>query len=148
MNVDVSFVSFLLIKILISTVCGFIIGYDREIKNKVAGIRTNILICVGSALLTAVSVYLAKDNPNIDPTRIIGQIVTGIGFLGAGVIVKNDDKIVGVTTAAFIWVISAIGILVGITSSILAPIILTVTLLVISRIFEKVEIYIKNNHKQ
>lgn len=150
MIIDPEFVpllTFLLPKILIATICGLIIGYDREIKQKVAGIRTNILICVGCTILTSISFYLARDNPNIDPTRIIGQIVTGIGFLGAGVIMKNDDKIIGVTTAAFIWVISSIGILIGIINSLLLPIVLTFGLLIISRIFERVETYIKNRNQ-
>jgi len=150
MIIDPEFIplmTFLLPKVLIATICGLIIGYDREIKQKVAGIRTNILICVGCTILTSISFYLAKDNPNIDPTRIIGQIITGIGFLGAGVIMKHDDKIVGVTTAAFIWVVSSIGILIAVTNSILTPIILTFGLLIISRIFEKVETYITKNRK-
>jgi putative Mg2+ transporter-C (MgtC) family protein len=86
---------------------------------------------------------LAKTNPLIDPTRIIGQIITGVGFLGAGVIMKTDDKIVGVTTAAFIWVASAIGILVASVNSILLPITLTLGLLLTSRFFEKIENFIK-----
>jgi putative Mg2+ transporter-C (MgtC) family protein len=151
MNFDPEFlplITLLLPKVLIATICGLIIGYDREIKQKVAGIRTNILICVGCTILTATSFYLAKDNPAIDPTRIIGQIITGIGFLGAGVIMKNDDKIVGVTTAAFIWVISSIGILIACIDSFSTPIILTIGLLIISRIFEKVETYIKTKNKE
>ena len=135
--------NFIIPKIIISTICGLIIGYDREIKQKVAGIRTNILICVGCTILTSLSFYLSKDNPNIDPTRIVGQIITGIGFLGAGVIMKHDDKIIGVTTAAFIWIVSAIGILIGSTSSFILPILLTFGLLLISRIFEKFENYLK-----
>jgi len=136
---------FLLPKLLVATICGVIVGYDREIKQKTAGIRTNILICVGCALFTALSFYISKTN-NIDPTRIIGQIITGIGFLGAGVIMKHDDKIVGVTTAAFIWVVSAIGVLVGIGSYI-TPVLLTIGLIIISRIFERVEKYIKNQQE-
>jgi putative Mg2+ transporter-C (MgtC) family protein len=79
----------------------------------------------------------------IDPTRIIGQIITGIGFLGAGVIMKHDDKIVGVTTAAFIWIASAMGILVASIDSFLLPITLTIGLLLTSRFFEKIENFIK-----
>jgi len=135
--------SFILPKILVATVCGLIIGYDREIKQKVAGIRTNILICVGCTILTSISFYLAKLNPMIDPTRIIGQIITGIGFLGAGVIMKHDDKIVGVTTAAFIWVASSMGILIATVDSFLVPITLTLGLLFTSRFFEKIENFIK-----
>jgi putative Mg2+ transporter-C (MgtC) family protein len=141
-----SLLPFLLPKLLVATICGAIVGYDREIKQKTAGIRTNILICVGCALFTAFSFYISNTTNNIDPTRIIGQIITGIGFLGAGVIMKHDDKIVGVTTAAFIWVVSAIGVLVGIGSYI-APIILTVGLVIISRIFERVEKYIKKQQE-
>jgi len=136
-------INHILPKVLVATLCGLIIGYDREVKQKVAGIRTNILICVGCTILTSISFYLAKLNPTIDPTRIIGQIITGIGFLGAGVIMKHDDKIVGVTTAAFIWVASAIGILVASVDSILLPITLTIGLLLTSRFFEKIENFIK-----
>ena len=146
LSIDPQFIplmNFILPKILIATVCGLIIGYDREIKQKVAGIRTNILICVGCTILTSISFYLAKSNPMIDPTRIIGQIITGIGFLGAGVIMKHDDKIVGVTTAAFIWVASAMGILVASIDSFLLPITLTIGLLLTSRFFEKIENFIK-----
>ena len=137
----------ILLKVLIATICGAIIGYDREVKQKVAGLRTNILICVGCAIFTASSFFIRDSLSNIDPTRIIGQIITGIGFLGAGVIVKHDDKVVGVTTAAFIWVISAIGVLIG-CGFLIMPIILSLGLLIISKLFEKVETYIKNNiHK-
>lgn len=130
-------------KVLVATLCGVIIGIDRELKQKVAGVRTFILISVGCAVFSAISV-LMSDNQIIDPTRIIGQIITGIGFLGAGVIVKNDDKIVGVTTAAFIWCISAVGVLAGI-GAIWTPIILTFGLLIVSLVFEKFETYIKKN---
>jgi putative Mg2+ transporter-C (MgtC) family protein len=130
------FISFLLPKIIISTICGFIIGYDREIKSKVAGIRTMILICAGCALYTSVSTLMT--NESTDPTRVIGQIATGIGFLGAGVIMKNEDKIVGVTTAAFIWVVSIIGVFIGL-NWILSPILMSLGLVFTSRIFETVE---------
>lgn len=129
-------------KILVSTICGAIIGYDREVRNKVAGIRTNVLIAVGVTILTTVSFWISKDNTNIDPTRIIGQIVTGIGFLGAGVIMKHDDKIIGVTTAAFIWVVSAIGVMIGLGYYIV-PILITIGLLIISKLFEILEKKIK-----
>ena len=129
-------------KILVSTICGAIVGYDREVRNKVAGIRTNVLIAVGVTILTTVSFWISKDNTNIDPTRIIGQIVTGIGFLGAGVIMKHDDKIIGVTTAAFIWVVSAIGVMIGLGYYIV-PILITVGLIIISKLFEILEKRIK-----
>jgi putative Mg2+ transporter-C (MgtC) family protein len=130
------FLTFILPKILIATICGFIIGYDREVKLKAAGIRTMILICAGCALYTSLSVLMSSEN--LDPTRIIGQIATGIGFLGAGVIMKNDDKIVGVTTASFIWVTSVIGVFVGLQWYISA-VLMSLGLVFTSRLFEKVE---------
>jgi len=100
-------------KVGIAALCGFIIGLEREFKKKPAGLRSMVLICVGCALLTALSVEISKAYSSSDPSRIIAQIMTGIGFLGGGVIMKYDDKIIGITTAAFIWVISAIGIMSG-----------------------------------
>lgn len=129
-------------RIVVSTICGGIIGYDRELKNKVAGLRTNTIIAVGCTLLTTISFWLGGNNPDIDPTRIMGQIVTGVGFLGAGVIMKTDDKIVGVTTAAFIWVVSAIGIMIGLGIYIV-PIVITVGLLITTKIMEFIEKRIK-----
>jgi putative Mg2+ transporter-C (MgtC) family protein len=155
METEMEIVKFFLPRILIATLCGAIIGVERELKNKVAGLRTNILICVGSAIFAAGSFYLAKVyGANIaDPTRMLSTIVTGVGFLGGGVIMKNnEDKITGITTASFIWVMSAIGILAGM-GAMLAPIILTVGLVFVSLFFAKVEGYIKrqkqkykNNH--
>ena len=130
-------------QVFIATICGFIVGYEREVKNKVAGIRTNILICVGCALFTSLSFHLSKQMYGIDPTRIIGQIITGIGFLGAGAIIKNDDKITGMTTAAFVWVISSIGVMIG-CGFVMIPIILTFGLVLISKVFEKFEKYLKD----
>jgi putative Mg2+ transporter-C (MgtC) family protein len=144
MNIDseiLSLLPYFIPKVLVATICGVIIGVDRELKQKVAGVRTFILISVGCAIFSSISILMGDDG-SVDPTRIIGQIITGIGFLGAGVIVKNDDKIVGVTTAAFIWCISSIGVLAGL-GSIWTPIILTIGLLIVSLIFEKFEAYIK-----
>jgi putative Mg2+ transporter-C (MgtC) family protein len=104
---------FLLPKVFVATLCGLIVGWERELKNKVAGIRTHIIVCVGACLFTVVGIVLAQQY-KVDPTRIIGQIVTGIGFLGAGVIFKQSDKVVGVTSAAFIWLVASIGVLIGI----------------------------------
>lgn len=131
-------------KVITATIAGLIIGWEREVKNKVAGIRTMVLISVGCAILTGTSFMISSIYTESDPSRIIGQIITGIGFLGAGVIVKNDDRITGVTTAAFIWSVSAIGILAG-TGAIITPIILSLGLIGISRIFEKLESKIKKD---
>jgi len=139
---EIELIKFVLPKILIATICGLIIGWERERKNKVAGLRTIVLICVGSCIFTIAAFLASKYYGGGDPTRIISNIVTGIGFLGGGVIMKHDDKIIGVTTAAFIWVISGIGILCGM-GTILMPIILTIGLLFISSYFEGVERFIK-----
>jgi len=132
-------------KILVATICGAIIGYEREKKNKVAGLRTITLICVGSTIFTIASLLLAQLG-NSDPTRILSTIVTGIGFLGGGVIMKTEDKIVGITTAAFIWVVSAIGIICGMGGT-LTPVLLTIGLLLTSKLFERVEKYIKEQNQ-
>jgi len=131
------------IKILIATICGSLVGWEREVKNKFAGLRTNLLICVGSCIFTICSFY-AGNVYSSDPTRVLSTIVTGVGFLGGGVIMKDHDKIIGITTAAFIWVISGIGILCGM-GLIIIPIILTIGLLLVSRFFEKVERYIRKD---
>lgn len=125
----------LLPKLGVATVCGGLIGIEREIKNKVAGVRTHILICVGVTILTYVGTIFLE---HADPTRVIGQIVTGIGFLGAGVIFKQNDKVTGVTSAAFIWFISAIGVLCGLNFIISASLI-TILYLILTIILKKVE---------
>jgi putative Mg2+ transporter-C (MgtC) family protein len=131
------------IKIAIATLCGSIIGYERELKNKAAGMRTIIIICVGSMIPTSMSFLLTNIYKDLDPTRMIGQIITGVGFLGAGVIMKHEDKIIGVTTASFIWLTCSIGILIGAGINPLIPIILTIGLVILSVILEKTEKWIK-----
>src|SRR5512138_245122 len=91
--------------------CGAIVGFEREQGRKPAGLRTNILICLGSAIFTMVSMSPALAGR--EPARIAAQIVTGVGFLGAGSILRDRHQIVGLTTAATIWTVSAIGIVVG-----------------------------------
>jgi putative Mg2+ transporter-C (MgtC) family protein len=100
----------LLGSLLLATVLGATIGLEREITGKEAGLRTMMLICIGSALLTELSVSMASGS---DPTRISAAIVSGIGFLGAGVIITDRGRVRGLTTAATIWVVAAIGIACG-----------------------------------
>lgn len=102
-------------KLFISFFVGGAVGYTRTISGKPAGMRTQMLICVGSTLITAISIHLKDiyNAPNADPARLMAQIVTGIGFVGGGVILKADRKVIGVTTAAMIWVTAAIGIAIG-----------------------------------
>ena len=131
-------------KVLIATICGAIVGYERELKNKSAGLRTIILICVGSCLFTVASFVAAKYTG--DPTRILSTIVTGIGFLGGGVIMQHEDKLVGITTAAFIWVVSAIGILCGL-GMVMPPIILTLGLVGMKTFLAKYERKIRKDDR-
>lgn len=94
-----------------SVACGAAIGIERQLRGKAAGIRTSILICLGTELF--VSIGLSVDTSGIDPTRVLGQVVTGIGFLGAGVILTRENRILGVTSAAVIWLLAAVGGLIG-----------------------------------
>lgn len=105
-------------RLLLALALGAAVGLEREISGKPAGLRTNILICVGAALLTEMSVFVAGQiTPHelirSDPARLAAQIVSGIGFLGAGTILVMRGNVVGLTTAATIWVVAAIGIAVG-----------------------------------
>lgn len=95
----------LLLRLLIVIVVGGVIGAEREFRSKSAGFRTMILICLGSFLYTTFSKYMSDQSPD----RIASNIVTGIGFLGAGVIFKSDNRINGITTAAAIWAVAALG---------------------------------------
>jgi len=99
-------------KLLGAVLIGGGIGLEREMKGKPAGLRTNILICVGSALLMDISLRLAAMYGG-DPGRISAQVVTGIGFLGAGTILHTRGMITGLTSAATIWVVAAIGLTIG-----------------------------------
>ncbi|MBX3176499.1 MAG: MgtC/SapB family protein [Candidatus Hydrogenedentes bacterium] len=96
---------------------GAIIGCERQIQGKPMGARTSILICLGTyALVTA---GLGITNEVSDPTRVVGQIITGIGFLGAGVMMTRDGAVVGVTSAASIWMLAAIGIIIATSAPVL-----------------------------
>ena len=109
----------LLAKLVLAVVLGGAIGLERELSGKPAGLRTNILICLGSALLMDVSVrvgmlgVVATEGRLGDPGRIAAQVVSGIGFLGAGTIMQARGAVIGLTTAATIWVVAAIGLTVG-----------------------------------
>ena len=99
-------------KLLAAVLVGGGIGLEREINHKPAGLRTNILICVGSALLMDLSISISERYGG-DPGRIAAQVVTGIGFLGAGTILHTRGTITGLTSAATIWVVAAIGLAIG-----------------------------------
>jgi putative Mg2+ transporter-C (MgtC) family protein len=109
-----------LLRVVLAAVLGGAIGTERELREREAGLRTHMLVAVGSALFTLVSAYGWQDfhfsqrsGVTYDPTRIAAQIVTGIGFLGAGAIIRHGLSVRGLTTAASLWVVAAIGIAAG-----------------------------------
>ena len=95
----------------IAALCGGIIGFERQIRGKPAGIRTSILICLGTSIFVHLGATFG--GTNVDPTRVLGQVVTGVGFLGAGVILAREGLVKGVTSAAVIWVLASIGAMIG-----------------------------------
>jgi len=97
----------------LTILCGGIIGLERQLRGKPAGIRTSILICLGTQTFISLSVALNIGNAAYDPSRVLGQVVTGIGFIGAGVIMGKDEAVKGVTSAAIIWMLAAIGAAIG-----------------------------------
>mgnify|MGYP000162008152 CR=1 FL=1 len=105
-----------IIRLILAFILGSIIGLEREAKGRSAGLRTHILVCVGSSLIMLISVYIYHSYNNyssVDPARIAAGVVTGIGFLGAGAIIRSRQGSRGLTTAASVWVSAAIGLAVG-----------------------------------
>lgn len=135
----------------ISAIClGFIIGFEREITNKYAGLRTHILVCLGACVFTIISIYgfpeLVNANiPNYNPTgirdtaRVAAQVVTGIGFIGAGTVLRNGPTVFGLTTAATLFMAASIGMAcgAGMYGLAIAASIISVAVLTLIRIFEK-----------
>ena len=104
--------SYVVARLLLASVLGGLVGLERELSRKPAGIRTNMLICLGSALFTIIS-YEMAGNVGGDHSRIAAQIIPGIGFLGAGVVIRERGTIIGITSAATIFVVASIGMTVG-----------------------------------
>ncbi|WP_188994063.1 MgtC/SapB family protein [Paenibacillus nasutitermitis] len=101
-----------------ATLLGGLIGFEREWNNHAAGFRTHILVCLGSAMIMLLSMYgfsefVNEVNVRMDPARLAAQVISGIGFLGAGAIMRNGSAVKGLTTAASVWVVAAIGLCVG-----------------------------------
>lgn len=126
----------------VAFIIGAVIGIEREFRSKPAGFRTMILICVGSCLYT----ILSKESNTVSPDRIASNIVTGIGFIGAGVIFKEGISVNGLTTAALIWITAALGMAVGYHNY---PIAIVVASMVVVALFvlEPVQRFINNLHK-
>lgn len=129
-----------IIKVLLAIVLGALIGLEREIFHKPAGLRTNILVCLGSMFASYISFYFAKNN-NADVTRIASNVLTGLGFIGAGVILHSRGSIHGITTAACVWVCGIVGMAIGFDYYVEA-IIVSVMTFVILYWFGKFERYI------
>lgn len=143
---DLNFHLLVLIRILAAVLFGFGIGLERELTNKYAGLRTHILVCLGSCIFTILSIYafpMAVDQTHPqaygDPARIAAQILTGIGFIGGGTVLRHGSAVYGLTTAATLWVAASIGMACGagmLNLGLLATII-SVGVLVLIRLFEK-----------
>jgi putative Mg2+ transporter-C (MgtC) family protein len=128
----------LAIRLAVGLILGAVIGFERELQRQPAGFRTHSLVSFGSALFTVVSGYGFGGGDNIDPTRIAAQIVSGIGFIGAGTILQYRGHIRGLTTAASLWAVAGIGMAAGAGLFIVA-LVGTAMILVILRIFDWVE---------
>ncbi|MEM2611890.1 MAG: MgtC/SapB family protein [Thermoproteota archaeon] len=114
-NIDILEVAKPIFSLVLAIVFGAIVGLEREKAHKPAGLRTHMLVCLGSCLFTIIS-----EKFSVDPARIAAGIVTGIGFIGAGAIIAEQDKIVGITTAASLWATAAIGLTIGVGDYLLA----------------------------
>lgn len=130
-------------RLMLSVILGGIVGWEREKEEKPAGLRTHIIVCLGSTLLMIVSAYTF---PNADPTRIAAQVVTGIGFIGAGTILRTGVGVKGLTTAASIWTMAGVGLAVG--AGLYIPAIITAFLIFLILLFvAKFEVAIIQPHK-
>jgi putative Mg2+ transporter-C (MgtC) family protein len=128
-------------RVFVAILCGGIIGVEREWKHKPAGLRTNILICLGAMLYTTLSLLItqhATHGQPSDPGRIAAQVVTGIGFLGGGMIIQSGGAVTGLTSAATVWIVAAIGVCIGLGYPITA-LIFTLTVLFTLFILSKVD---------
>ncbi len=132
----------IVLKLFLAALFGGIVGLERENKKRAAGLRTHVLVSLGSALVMITSEYIFhqyKDMINLDPTRMGAQVISGIGFLGAGTIIKQGVSVKGLTTAASLWTVACIGLATGAgfyTAAIMAALIVTITLALLSK-FEK-----------
>ena len=151
------------LRIVAAVILGFLLGLEREMTNKYAGLRTHILVCLGACIFTIISIYgfpTFADGDNVivnqatgirDTGRVAAQIVTGIGFIGAGTVLRHGPMIIGLTTAATLWISAAIGMTCGVGMFDVAVIttIISVAVLTLIRIFEKkfIPTSIKHNRR-
>lgn len=119
-------------RLIISAALGGLVGVEREMHDKPAGFRTHVLVCMGAAMLALISISISEDFASpMDVSRIAAGVVTGIGFLAAGSIFRDKDRVRGLTTAADIWVLASIGLAVGFGYYVLAIVATVVSLIVL-----------------
>ncbi len=143
-----------IIRLCVALILGAVIGYERQAQNKAAGLRTHTLVCVGSCLCMIISINIAMDHfllygyRNADPERIAAQVISGVGFLGAGTILANQKarNIRGLTTAAGLWAVAAIGLVVG-AGYLAVAIAATVLIFIVLTVFIRLDIRL-NNHSR
>ena len=132
----------ILIRIIFAIILGSMIGLERELTNKSAGLRTQIMVCLGACIFTILSIYgfstAVTLYPLGDPSRVAAQIITGIGFIGAGTVLRQGLTITGLTTASTLWIVAAVGMACGCGKINLAVVsaVLAVAILVLIRTFE------------
>ncbi len=155
-----SFSFILFIRLILACILGGIIGYERESNNQPAGFRTYILVCVGSALVMCTSQWMFNiyhGLTTVDPARLGAQVISGIGFLGAGTIMRNGMNIRGLTTAASLWAVSCVGLAVGIgfyEGAVVTTILIYITLIILKKMERHVKkstyntLYIEINNQQ
>lgn len=140
----------ILLRLLLSMLLGGLVGLERERSNHAAGLRTHILVCMGSTLIIMLSIYgfsefVHEVNIRIDPARLASAVITGVGFLGAGTILFTGKSITGLTTAASVWVVAAVGLSVGAGfyfASVAATFLILLTLVVFNKLEQR---YIKGS---
>jgi putative Mg2+ transporter-C (MgtC) family protein len=128
----------IIIKLLLACLFGGTIGFIRERERKAAGLRTHIMVCLGATLFMLISIYMSIVYKGVDAARIASTVVTGIGFIGAGAIIREGGAVRGLTTAASIWAVAAIGLAVG-SGMYAAAITTTIITIVVLQILSLVE---------
>ncbi len=134
----------IIIRLILSTILGGLIGIERESVRRAAGLRTHILVCSGSTLVMLLSVFIFhsyRGYTNLDPARLGAQVISGIGFLGAGTIMRDGNTIKGLTTAASLWAVATIGLALGV-GFYTGAIATTIIVLVVLKIFSRLEIFV------
>lgn len=137
-------------RLLLAFFLGMLLGIERKATNKPVGIKTYVMVCLGSALTMLFGIYMSNKyiHMGVDPTRISAQVVSGIGFLGALVVLKDKNTITGITTASSIWVVACIGLAVGggfIVGAVVTTILILINLILIPKIEKILKKYLKKD---